>query len=223
MVVIGSSDKCLPFILESRMPLPDPASRTLPSARAHLPERVWTCARSSIPGLRSLALLAAAAGSLGACSQPDVFAPACPQLALLRDGADLTRFAGPGRDITDLVLDAHLAAVPATCHWADKAHTKVEAKLQVAISLGRGPAMNGRTVDVPYFLAASEGANILDKQIFTARAEFPTNTDRVGVTTPEVSMLFPVTPEKSAAAYKITVSFQLTPEELAYNRGRGTP
>ena len=33
-------------------------------------------------------------------------------------------------------------------------------------------------------------------------------------------MLFPVTPEKSAAAYKIWVSFQLTPDELAYNRGQ---
>lgn len=205
------------------MPLPDPASRTPRIARAYLPQKVWRRARSAIPGLSGLALLAAAAGSLGACSQPDAFAPACPQLALLQDGADLTRFAGPGRDITDLVLEAHLAAVPATCHWANKAHTKVEAKLQVAMSLGRGPAMNGRTVDVPYFVAASEGDNILDKQIFTARAEFPTNTDRVGVTTPEVSMLFPVTLEKSAAVYKITVSFQLTPEELVYNRGRGTP
>jgi hypothetical protein len=168
-------------------------------------------------------LLAAAAGSLGACSKSEVFAPACPQLSLLREGADLTRFTGSGRDITDLVLEAHLAAVPATCHWADKAHTKVEAKLQVAMSFARGPGMNGRTVDVPYFLAISDGDTIRDKQIFTARAEFPTNADRVGVTTPEASLLFPVSPEKSAAAYKITVSFQLTPEELAYNRGHATP
>jgi hypothetical protein len=170
-----------------------------------------------------LALLAVAVGSLGACSRPDAFAPACPQLALLQDGADLVRFTGAGRDVTDVVLEAHLTAVPATCHWANKAHTSVEAKLRVAMSFGRGPAMNGRAVDVPYFLAASEGDNILDKKVFTARAEFPTNTDRVGVTTPEVSLLFPVNSGKSAAAYKITVSFQLTPDELAYNRGHGTP
>jgi hypothetical protein len=173
--------------------------------------------------LRALTLLAAATGLAGACTQTDAFAPACPQLALLSDGADLTRFAGTGRDITDLVLDAHLVAVPATCHWADKAHTKVEAKLQVAMSLGRGPAMRGRVMDVPYFVAASEGDTILDKQIFTSRAEFPANADRVGLTSPEVVMLFPVAPEKSAAAYKITVSFQLTPEDLAFNRSRGTP
>jgi hypothetical protein len=219
MVVIGSSDKCLPPVLELRMPSPDPAGRP--------PQRVW----SAIPGLhgerqkwrRGLVLLLAAAGSLGACSQPDAFAPACPQLSLLQDGVDLTRFAGSGRDITDLVLEAHLTGVPATCHWADKAHTKVEAKLRVAISFGRGPGMNGRTVDVPYFLAASEGGDILDKRVFTAHAEFPSNSDRVGVTTPEVSMVFPVSAEKSAAAYKITVAFQLTPEELAYNRGHATP
>jgi hypothetical protein len=184
---------------------------------------MWARARGAIPGLRGLTLLAAAAGALGACSQPDVFAPACPQLALLQDGADLVRFDGPGRDITDVVMEAHLTAVPATCHWADKTHKKVEAKLQVAMSIGRGPGMKGRSVVVPYFLAISEGDQILDKQIAAARADFPINTDRLSVITPEVSMLFPVSPEKSAAVYKITASFQLTPEELAYNRGHATP
>jgi hypothetical protein len=142
---------------------------------------------------------------------------------LLPDGADLTRFVGAGRDITDLVLEARMSGVPATCHWADKAHTKVEAKLNVVMTFARGPGMNGRIADVPYFIAASEGDTILDKRIFAARAQFPANADRVSLTTPEVSMLFPVGPQKSAAAYRITVSFQLTPEELAYNRSHGTP
>ena len=165
-------------------------------------------------------LLAAAAAPLGACTRPDAFAPACPQLVMLQDGADLVRFAGAGRDITDLVLDAHLTTVPASCRWADERHSKVEAKLQVAMALDRGPAMQGRTADVRYFVAVSEGDSILDKQVYAARADFPANTDRLALSSPEISMLFPVSHEKSAAAYKITVSFQLTPEELAANRSR---
>ena len=142
---------------------------------------------------------------------------------MLKDGADLIRFTGAGRDITDLVLDAHLTAVPASCRWADKSHTQVEAILKVAMSVGRGPGMGGRAAEVPYFVAATDGDTILGKQIFTAQAVFPSNTDRVALTSPEVNMLFPVTPEKSAAAYSIMVSFQLTPEELAYNRGHRAP
>ncbi len=202
------------------MRFPDPASPTPPGPRASVPHRVATRGKAAIPGLGTVLLLAAAAASLGACARPDAFAPACPQLALLPDGADLARFAGSGRDITDLVLEAHLTAVPASCHWADERHKQVEAKLQVAISLNRGPAMPGRGIDVAYFTAVSEGDTIFDKQVFAARAEFPANTDRLNVISQEISMLFPVSAEKSAAAYKIWVGFQLTPEELAINRSR---
>jgi len=194
----------------------DPASLSPPAPRAAGPRKVSARARGAIPAL----LGAAALGGLGACSRPDAFAPACPQLALLQDGADLTRFAGTGRDLTDLVVDAHLTAIPAACHWADDRHRKVEAKVKVMMSFGRGPAMSGRTIDVPYFVAVSEGDAIFDKQVYAMRADFPANIDRLGVTSPEISMLFPVSADKSAAAYKITVSFQLTPEELAYNRAR---
>ncbi len=205
------------------MRFPDLACPTPPGTLAFLPQRVATRGKAAIPERRrfrhwTAVLLAVAAGPLAACSRPDAFAPACPQLALLPEGADLARFAGSGRDITDLVLDAHLTAVPASCRWADERHTKVEAKLQVAMALDRGPAMQGRTVDLRYFVAVSEGDDILDKQVYAALAEFPANTDRLALTSPEISMLFPVSHEKSAAAYKITVSFQLTPEELAVNR-----
>ena len=207
------------------MRFPDPASPLPPGTRASVPVRVAPRRPGAIPlpraGLRMAGLLlAAAAGTLGACSKPDAFAPACPQLALLSDGADLTRYAGQGRDITDLVVDAHLVGVPASCHWSEDHHRQVEAILRVALTVSRGPAMPGRIIDVPYFIAVSENGTIYDKQVFNGRVEFPSNTDRLSLTSSEISLLFPVSPEKSAAAYKITVSFQLTPEELAANRSR---
>ncbi|KAA5613687.1 hypothetical protein [Rhodovastum atsumiense] len=174
--------------------------------------------RPAIPFLCTAALLLLAAGGLAGCTRPDAFAPACPQLTLLPEGADLTRFRGTGRDVTDLVIDAHLTAVPANCHNADKAGRKVEAKLKVAMSVARGPAMQGRDVTVPYFIAVTENGRVLDRQEYAMRAQFPPNTDRMDQVSPEVSLIFPVSAEKSAAAYQIWVSFQLTPEELAYNR-----
>ena len=201
------------------MRFPDPASPTSPGPVASVPQRVAMRNRGAIPRSRiGLVLLVVTAGLPGACSKPDAFAPACPQLAMLRDGADLTRFNGHGRDITDLVVEAHLLAVPATCHWADDSHKQVEAKIKVAMSVSRGPSMPGRAVDVPYFVAVSEGDTIYDKQVYTGRINFPANTDRLSLTTSEISLLFPVSHDKSAAAYKITVSYQLTPDELAYNR-----
>ncbi len=198
------------------MPSDTISSLTPPGARPRLADRVMAHAA----GARRAVLLAAAMAALGACTRPDAFAPACPQLALLADGADLTRFNGAGRDITDLVIDAHITRLPASCKWADDRHKKVEAAVMVAMALNRGPAMPGRTVDVPYFIAVSEDDNILDKQVYALRAEFPANIDRLNLTSDEITLLIPVTADKSAAAYKITVSFQLTPEELAQNRTR---
>ena len=194
-----------------------------PSAAGSLPAHGETTRRRTGCGLAAALLLATAAAPLAGCTRPDAFAPACPQLALLADGADLTRFNGHGRDVTDLVLDAHLTAVPAACKHAEDDPHAVEAMLKVAMSLGRGPAMAGRTVDVPYFVAVTEGDRVLDRQAYALRVEFPPNADRISATGEEITLLFPVTREKSAAAYQIWVSFQLTPEELAYNRGQRTP
>ena len=76
------------------------------------------------------------------------------------------------------------------------------------MSLSRGPAMPGRAADVAYFAATAEGNDIFDKQVFAARADFPANTDRLNVISQEISMLFPFSADKSAAAYKIWVGFQ---------------
>jgi hypothetical protein len=170
-----------------------------------------------------LVLALAGAAALAACSSPDVFAPACPQLGIVQPGADMVRYVGTGRDLTDLVLDAHVVSVPGSCHWANKAHTKVEAKVQVAFGLARGPAMPGRSVTLPYFFAVAENDTIYDEQDYTLHAEFPANTDRISVTSPEVSMLFPVSANKSAAAYRIWVGFRLSRGEFDAYRTQRAP
>ena len=72
-----------------------------------------------------------------------------------------------------------------------------------------------------YFVAVLDGERILDKQVFALRAEFPANADRLRLAGDEVELRLPVTPTKTAAAYRIQVGFQLSPAELALNRQRG--
>ena len=93
--------------------------------------------------------------------------------------------------------------------------------VQVGIELTRGPAAPGRRVEFAYFVAVLDGDAILDKQVFPLRAEFPANADRLRFAGDEVELRLPVRENKTAAAYRIEVGFQLTPEELAANRSRG--
>ena len=170
---------------------------------------------------RSLARRLAAAGlvPLGCGGGGEGFAPACPDAAILRDAADLTRFRGPGQDLTDMALDGRITGLQGKC--TRDGRTAVLTTVTPTLELTRGPAAQGRTAELAYFVAVGQGDRVLDKQVFPLRAEFPPNTDRVRLSGDDVELRLPVKPGETAAAYRVLVGFQLTPEELALNRRRG--
>lgn len=164
-------------------------------------------------------LLPAALAGCGDSSQAR-FAPACPQAGIVRDAADLSRYNGGGRDLTDLVLDGRITGVRGACSPGDAKDT-TKTTMNVGMELTRGPAARTRAMEVSYFVAVVEGERILDKRVFTLRPEFPPNTDRIRLTGDDIELNLPTTAAKSAAAYRVLVGFQLQPSELAQNRQRG--
>lgn len=183
----------------------------MPTPASHLPRRT---------ALRRAATLAApllAAFVAGCSTDPaNQFPPQCPALSLVQAGGEITKFAGAGRDASDMVLHARITAVPAECERSGS--TTVKSTLTVTGSLSRGPAAKGAAPPVTYFVAVLEGDRILQQQDFTLAAEFPPNVDKSSFKSDDIELLTPVSKEKSAAAYHIYVGFRLTPEELAYNR-----
>jgi hypothetical protein len=145
----------------------------------------------------------------------DQFPPACPNVAFLTPTADLAVFR-PGsdrHDLTALMLAGRMLGIQGKCQPGDDAST-VNATVTVGAELTRGPAMPGNRANVPVYVAVTEGDRILDKHVYTLSATFPSNVDRVTVSTPEIFMVLPVSPTKSAAAYSILAGFQLTPDQL---------
>ena len=163
-------------------------------------------------------LVACALLPLAGCGgkEDDRFAPPCPTPSIPRDFGDVRRYRGAGLDITDAVLEGRIIAVNGSC--TRDGGGIVKANVSVSMELRRGPAATGRNADVSYFVAVSEGERILDKRVYNLRAEFPANTDRLRLTGEDVELRLPVTGQKSAASYRISVGFQLTPNELAVNR-----
>ena len=164
------------------------------------------------------AILVVAFG-LAACSAPDKFPPACPSLALLPDAADLTRYRAGGQDITDLIVDARITAIPAKCQPGEPG--TVAASLKVAMAAQLGPAATIRRFTLPYFVAVMFKGDVVDKQDYVLTADFPSNANQALPSSPDIDLVLPVSREKSAAAYSIFVGYLLTPEELALNRRRG--
>ena len=164
----------------------------------------------------------AALVAVSACAPPrDQFAPACPRVAFLTPTSDLSiyRPGSNGRDLTALMLAGRMETIQGKCEAGDTAGT-VNATVTVGATLMRGPAMPGDQATVPVFIAVTEGDRILDKHIYNLTAAFPSNVDRVPVSTPPVFLVLPVSPTKSAAAYMVVAGFQLTPDELSANRGQ---
>ncbi len=170
------------------------------------------------PARLILPLLTVAA--LAGCTPPTRFAPACPSLALLPDGADLIRFDGHGKDATNLVLAAHLVAVPAIC--SKRGATSVKAQLHVTATVTTGPAAHGTIADLPYFIAVLKNNQVVDRQAFTLPVRLSPAGQPSLVQGKIITLDLPETAADSAAGYAIYVSFQLSRDELAFNRAQHT-
>ena len=76
-------------------------------------------------------------------------------------------------------------------HLVQRSRAAVLATVSVGIELTRGPAAPGRTAELAYFVAVSQGERILDKRVFPLAAEFPPNTERVRLTGDDVELRLP--------------------------------
>ena len=173
-----------------------------------------------LPSLSGAVLLASLAG-LSACGGSDrpQFAPACPQTAILGDAADLTSFRSTGTDLTDMVVDGRITGLRGKCSYVDGEH--LATVLSVDMELARGPAMQGRTAEVTYFVSVARGDQILDKKDYTLRVAFDRNSGKLRLTGDEIDLTLPTPGKVTGADYRILVGFQLSPQELAFNRRRG--
>jgi hypothetical protein len=90
------------------------------------------------------------------------------------------------------------------------------------MQFSRGPAATTREMQVPYFIGVFEGDEILDKKVIPIPLVFPPNVDRLALDTQDVELDLPISSVKSGAVYTVRVGFQLTPDQLALNRKRGS-
>ncbi|MBI4183417.1 MAG: hypothetical protein HY521_05415 [Proteobacteria bacterium] len=163
----------------------------------------------------ALALLAGGCGTF----KPQPSGPPCPEVGILRDAANVVKF-GPGssRDITNMMVEAEIVAAKGTCTY-ESSKGRLTVDFNVAIEATRGPANADRRANVPYFVAVADRAgNVLSKNDFEALFVFPPNRNRVRLNDDEIQLVIPIEENQPGTAFEIFLGFQLTAEELEYNR-----
>ena len=173
-------------------------------------------------GWAALALFFLAACQQGATAP----APPCPDIVIVQDAAELTQFlSGPGRDLTDVTLEARVADFRGFCDTdiEDDRTGVVDVDLQLLMVATRGPAATTRSATVSYFVAiADKDENILVREEFETSISFEGNRNRIGFAE-ELAQKIPLQAGQLGDAFSVFVGFVLSDEDLKYNlnkRGR---
>lgn len=189
---------------------------------------------STIPPVRSrfrAARLRATAAALLAIGLPvllvggctDVFKREerrpCPPVRLEASTAEMTRFrAGPGRDLTDVVMEAEITGFQGACQYADEGDS-VEIELVLGFAASLGPGADSRTQTFRYFVAVPRFfPDPAGKKVFETTLTFPDGIDRVRYGGEELTITVPVDPAEGAMAMPVYIGFQLTEEQIEFNR-----
>ena len=140
---------------------------------------------------------------------------ACPKVNIVRDLQEVTVFRTGGKDLTDLESRAALVDYTGNCEYTSSG---VTVNVNVFLVAERGPALPGNTAKYQYFVAlAQPDDTLVSKAYFDTDVTFVTGQPRAG-TREELAPKIPLPKDGNAKDWKIYLGFQLTPEQLEFNR-----
>jgi hypothetical protein len=181
-------------------------------------------ARSAVSGrLRaggSVLLLMGLAGC-GGDNAAQTAALKCPHIEIPKELSiyDLTR--NGSTNPRDLIVESKISNYYGGCNYGDK---DVTVGVDIEFTSVRGPAAGLQTsVPANYFVAVTDAqGKVLDKAVFTVNLPVPKEGITPRETTREpLEQVIPLSNLASGSSYKIVVGFQLSPQQLEFNRHRG--
>ncbi|QDH16291.1 hypothetical protein [Swingsia samuiensis] len=183
-----------------------------------------------MPALRRLALsfylptcALLALSTLAGCgeSDPQLFAPACPATDVPAATADQFVYNNQSLDVGSLISHAQLTAIAGDCERGPQSsddQQTTRTRISLAMNLTRGPAAKDNIITVPYFVAIMRDGKIIDKKIFKDTFALPANVSTQSVRTELRLIDLPASQNLQENPYTLEIGYQLTPDELTYNR-----
>jgi len=148
------------------------------------------------------------------------FTVPCPATAVLADAAVVTKLKA-GAPIqpnpANVVFSAEMAQPKLECDY-DRAANKLSVDISFGVRASRGAAATGPDPQLSFFVAIVDvDNNVITKKVFQAVPEM--GGKNANTFTESISkFVVPLAMDKRPPDYEILTGFQLTPEELAYNR-----
>ena len=141
----------------------------------------------------------------------------CPPVSILGDASAITLFAGEAQDLTDVAYRASIDQVGRACVFA-RGGESVTSTTTVRLVATRGPAAQVDEGSFVFFVSVvDQEQNILARERFESTFTFQAN-QRQAAAIEEIEQIIPIRAGLRGIDYEILVGFELTPEQLEFNR-----
>jgi len=176
----------------------------------------------------SLALVATLSLALAGCSSLNPFGSddqeggttqlPCPQVGVLNETDHITLLRGAGADLTDIVARAEIGRVVSKCTYnTSDATITVDLAFDGIAELG--PAATTRDLVFNVFVAVTRRFDTLDKkQVYQIPVTFEAGQRQARFVKTVDGTILPYGGTADGRIYQVLVGFQLTAEQLEYNR-----
>ncbi len=150
-----------------------------------------------------------------------LLASPCPSIEIIDDLSSLSDFSDPKNTAaTQLISRVDLSSAQSTCKLASKSAI-IDLKLIFKGALGdkgRIKSSDKPFFSYPFFVAVtSPSGKIMAKEIFAASLTYGANENK-HTYFENLRQIIPIKSKDMARHYKILIGFQVTPDQLAYNR-----
>jgi hypothetical protein len=143
----------------------------------------------------------------------------CPLMGVLYDNSRMVDFAAPSNErYANIEWTAEMNGVRGFCRYLDD--DPITMSLEMEMAFGRGPAATADRQTYRYWVAVvRRGFAPIEKQYFDVDVRFPRGESIVTATEEIERITIPrATPDTSGENFEILVGWELTPEQLAFNR-----
>jgi hypothetical protein len=142
----------------------------------------------------------------------------CPLMGVLYESSRVVEFTTPEERFANVAWTGEMRGVRGLCRYT--AGEPIVMNLEVDMAFGRGPAAEGQSHTFRYWVAVTRKDQApIAKEYFEVKVDFPTGADRLRAREELERIVIPRAAETvSGANFEVLVGFELTPEQLAFNR-----
>ena len=141
----------------------------------------------------------------------------CPVGGAIYDASRIVVTDGGGTNFTNIAYTGEVTGVRVFCRYLDD--QPLDAELEIDFALGKGPQATSNQHTYPYFVAVTRrNGKVLAKQYFSVEGDFSSGPV-VGKREVVQDIVIPRADDTiSGANFEIIVGFELTEDELKFNR-----